>query len=60
MSEDDRLKYDEAGQCIASPYRRGLRAFGTNPRALGISSRAKTRTAARKRKRGKRERGDKP
>lgn len=37
------LEYDEAGRCVASPYRCGLQALGTNPRALGTNERAKAR-----------------
>jgi hypothetical protein len=37
------LEYDKEGRCIASPYRRGLQALGTNPRTLGTNERAKAR-----------------
>lgn len=39
MTDQDDTAYDDAGRCIASRYRRGLRALGTNPRALGINPR---------------------
>lgn len=50
----DRPSYDENGRCIASPYRRGLRALGTHPRAVGTNPRVKARNkwAVRKWKRG--------
>ena len=58
-TDDLGLKYDEAGRCIAPPYRRGLKALGTNPRALGTNPRAKARNnkwAQRNRKRKNRQR----
>lgn len=42
-NDDDLFKYDKDGRCVASPYRKGLRAKGTNPRALGTNPRAKVR-----------------
>jgi hypothetical protein len=53
MTNDDKddLQYDDAGRCIASPYRWGLRALGTNPRALGINVRRRKRRALRNWKR---------
>jgi hypothetical protein len=58
QSMTDEVKYDETGRCIASPYRRGLRALGTSPRALGVNPRAKARNkwAQRKWRRHKRDR----
>jgi len=44
MHDDDmEIKRDESGRFIASPYRKGLKALGTNPRALGTNPRSKAR-----------------
>jgi hypothetical protein len=42
-NSDEHVVYDEDGRCIASPYRKGLRALGTNPRVINKNPRAKAR-----------------